>query len=92
MTAEAPSTPAQKTAPAPPEKQEEWNRACKRVGVKVPLYEGTKHTTATALAEGGIQPLVLKALGGWRDSKSVERYAQPKATRAAIIRHLPRES
>lgn len=72
--------------------RQEWNRACKRVGVKVPLYEGTKHTTATALAEGGIQPLVLKALGGWRDSKSVERYAQPKATRAAINRHLPRAS
>ena len=72
--------------------RQEWNRACKCVGVRISLYEGTKHTTATALAEGGIQPLVLKALGGWKDSKSVERYARPKATRAAIVRALPGRS
>ena len=40
---------------------------------------------ATALAEGGIQPLVLKALGGWKDSKSVEKYAKPRATRALVL-------
>ncbi len=72
--------------------RQEWNRACKCVGVRISLYEGTKHTTATALAEGGIEPLVLKALGGWKDSKSVERYARPKATRAAIVRALPGRS
>jgi integrase len=70
--------------------RKEWRRACKKVGVDISLYQGTKHSTATALAQGGIQPLVLKALGGWKDSKSVERYAKPEATRAAIISHLPR--
>ena len=69
--------------------RQEWNRACGRLGLKIPLYQGTKHSTATALAEGGIQPLVLKALGGWKDSKSVEKYAKPRATRAAIVRALP---
>jgi hypothetical protein len=69
--------------------RQEWNHACARVGVSIPFYQGTKHPTATALAQGGIQPLVLKALGGWKDSKSIERYAKPEATRAAIVRHLP---
>lgn len=55
----------------------------------MPLYQGTMHTTATALAEGGIQPLVLKALGGWKESNSLEQYAKPQATRDAIVRHLP---
>lgn len=65
--------------------RKEWMRACGKVGVSIALYEGTKHSTATALAEGGIQPLVLKALGGWKDSKSVERYAKPRATRAIVL-------
>jgi hypothetical protein len=65
--------------------RKQWLDACKTVGVQIPLYEGTKHSTATALAEGGIQPLVLKALGGWKDSKSVEKYAKPRATRAIVL-------
>ena len=69
--------------------RQEWRRACVQVGVSIPLYQGTKHSTASALAEGGIEPLILTALGGWRDSKSVERYAKPRATRDAIVRHLP---
>lgn len=69
--------------------RQEWNRVCESLGLSVSFYEGTKHSTATALAEGGIQPLVLQALGGWKDSKSVEKYAKPKATRAAIVRALP---
>jgi integrase len=63
----------------------QWRDACETVGVRISLYEGTKHSTATALAEGGIQPLVLKALGGWKDSKSVEKYAKPRATRAIVL-------
>jgi len=70
--------------------RKEWLRACEKVGVRIPLYQGTKHSTATALAEGGLSTLLLKALGGWKDAKSVERYAKPKAHRAALVRALNR--
>ncbi len=63
----------------------QWNAACKEAGVRVKLYEGTKHSTATALAEGGMSPLVLKALGGWQNLKSVEKYAKPRVTRALVL-------
>ena len=65
--------------------RKQWLDGCTIAGVQISLYEGTKHSTATALAEGGIQPLVLKALGGWKDSKSIEKYAKPRATRAIVL-------
>ena len=65
--------------------RQQWMDACAEVGVRISFYEGTKHSTATALAEGGLSPLVLKALGGWKDSKSVEKYAKPRATRAIVL-------
>ena len=56
--------------------RQEWNRACVTAKVPhIPLYQGTKHTTATALAEGGIGVYALKALGGWKDSRSAELIA-----------------
>ena len=78
---------AKRWTPDPMEKQ--WNRACDAVGVSIPLYQGTKHSTATALTAGGLPPLVLKALGGWKSWSSIERYANPKATRAALRRVIP---
>ena len=70
--------------------RQEWNRACVTAKVPhIPLYQGTKHTTATALAEGGIGVYALKALGGWKDSRSAEHYLHAAPNRAAIVKHLP---
>jgi len=80
--------PEKRWTPDPMRK--EWLRACEKVGVRIPLYQGTKHSTATALAEGGLSTLVLKALGGWKDAKSAERCAKPEAHRAALVRALNR--
>jgi hypothetical protein len=33
--------------------REEWNRAAETVGVRVKMYEGTKHTSATEAVRGG---------------------------------------
>jgi integrase len=66
-----------------------WRRACRDAGVPhIPLYQGTKHTTATALAEGGIGVYVLKALGGWKDARSAEKYLHVSPAREAIVQHL----
>ncbi len=65
--------------------RQHWNKACKIVGVRICMYQGTKHSTATALAEGGLSPLILQALGGWKDASSIKRYAKPRATRAAVL-------
>ena len=67
----------------------EWKRACEKANVPhIPLYQVTKHTTATALAEGGIGVYVLKALGGWKDSRSAEKYLHVSPAREDIVQHL----
>jgi hypothetical protein len=42
----------------------------------VPLYEGTKHSTATHLKALGADDRLLAQLVGRRDARSVEKYAK----------------
>ena len=56
--------------------REEWNRAAEKVGVRVKMYEGTKHTSATeALRSGRRMEEIQKAIGH-KDRRSTERYAK----------------
>jgi site-specific recombinase XerD len=53
-----------------------WYKACDQVGVKVSLYTGTKHSTATELRRQGIPLDVIQRLCGHRDARSTEVYAK----------------
>jgi len=55
-----------------------WERACREIGLApmISLYEGTKHTFATAAKERGIEDRLLQRYLGHRDRRSVERYAR----------------
>ena len=55
---------------------EEWTRACDQVGVKVRLYEGTKHSFGTRLREEGVDLDAIKDVMGHADRRSTERYAR----------------
>jgi len=58
--------------------RESWLRACRSAGVPaIGLYEGTKHTAASAMLErsGGNLEAVAKMLGH-SDSRTTRRYAQ----------------
>ena len=55
----------------------EWKRAAKRAGYpSIALYEGTKHSTATALRRAGVALDIIQAAAGHKDRRSTERYAQ----------------
>jgi hypothetical protein len=54
----------------------EWNRAAEKIGVRVRMYEGTKHSSATAwLAQGSSLQMIQRMLRH-ADSRSTERYAK----------------
>jgi len=63
-----------------------WLDACKKVGVKVGLYEGTKHTLGTALKALGADDRVIAELFGHSDPRSVQYYAkvQSQTVRSAV--------
>ena len=66
-----------------------WNDAAAAVGLKgVALYEGTKHTLATALAEAGVTDATIAALLGHSDERSVRPYRKirPSAVRGALAK------
>jgi integrase len=64
---------------------EEWRRACDKVGVRVKLYEGTKHTFASEAAQRVPLKHVQDFLGH-ADIRSTERYA--KLQSAALVHVL----
>lgn len=53
-----------------------WYKACEKVGVRVSLYTGTKHSTATELRRQGVPLDVIQKLCGHRDPRSTEIYAK----------------
>jgi len=53
-----------------------WIKACDRVGVKVSLYAGTKHTFATDAAARGVSERALQTFLGHADVRSTRRYAR----------------
>lgn len=66
--------------------RESWMRGCKTAGVSVGLYEGTKHSGATALlGRTGDLELVRQVLRH-RDLRSTQRYARVQS--AAIVEVL----
>lgn len=57
--------------------RDEWRSAGARVGVPdVRLYEGTKHSTLTALRSAGVPLDVVQRAARHKDRRTTERYAQ----------------
>ncbi|HME71544.1 MAG TPA: site-specific integrase [Myxococcota bacterium] len=55
-----------------------WEAACAAVGLETPIsiYEGCKHTFATAAKARGVEDRLLQRFLGHKDRRSVERYAR----------------
>ena len=53
-----------------------WTRAARQVGVEARLYEGTKHSSATAARRRGVALEVIQHALGHADVRSTERYAR----------------
>jgi integrase len=56
-----------------------WQAACRKVSVKARLYEGTKHSFATAAKARGVGDRELRDYLGHRDGRSTEGYAKLSA-------------
>jgi site-specific recombinase XerD len=69
-----------------------WNgyKACEQVGVRVSLYNGTKHSTATGLRRQGVPLDVTQKICGHRDPRSTEVYA--KLADQALVEAIRRPS
>jgi integrase len=62
---------------APTAMRREWHDACERAGVPhVKLYEGARHSAATAWKRQGADDRTIQAILGHTDGRSVERYAR----------------
>jgi integrase len=57
---------------------------CKRVGVKFTPHMA-RHSFATWLANEGVSPLEIMEAGGWKDHKSVLRYAKMDPSRIRSV-------
>ena len=54
-----------------------WRRTCKKLGIEgVPLYPGTRHSSAVALKESGVSTEDIKRGTGHSTNKAFERYLQ----------------
>jgi len=52
-----------------------WDRACKELGIEgVPLYRGTKHSSATALCDAGYSREDVKQVTGHSTNEAFDRY------------------
>lgn len=56
--------------------REAWGRATKIVGVRVSLYEGTKHCMASDALKRGVPERTIQAFLGHADPRSTRRYAK----------------
>jgi len=66
--------------------EREWKRACARAGVAyLPLQQGTRHSTLTTLGQT-LPERVLRAFSRHKDSRSLDHYSKPRATRGALVR------
>ncbi|OQC29188.1 MAG: Phage integrase family protein [Deltaproteobacteria bacterium ADurb.Bin072] len=52
-----------------------WKEACKKVGVQISLYEGTKHSTAQGYLDAGYSYEQLQIITDHASKESVKRYA-----------------
>lgn len=62
--------------------EDEWNRACTKVGIQINLYNGTKHTCATEILQRAPKH-VVQALLGHADLRSVDYYGRVNTTTLA---------
>jgi integrase len=70
---------------------DEWRKAARTAGIPgVSLYEGTKHSTATALRRAGVPLDVIQRAAGHKDPRSTERYAQ--LANQAVVEALRRRN
>ena len=69
---------------------QQWKAACKAAGVPyVPIGQGTRHCTFTAMAASGLSERILRAHTRHRDSRSLNSYAKlAGAPPGAIVRAL----
>jgi len=56
--------------------RDEWLRACEKAGIRVKLYEGTKHAMASSAVRRGVDLKRVKDALGHADIRSTERYAK----------------
>lgn len=63
--------------------REEWQRACREVGVRCQMYEGTKHSFATELVERGVDLGLVQRFLGHADRRSTDAYTH-RATAALV--------
>jgi hypothetical protein len=67
-----------------------WMTACRKVGVEINLYNGTKHSLGAALEKDGVDDRVLAEVFGHSDPKSVIPYSEDQTeTARAALAHLP---
>ena len=52
-----------------------WHQAATAAGLRSFTFHDLKHHGATVALDGGASDRVLMALGGWKNSKQIERYA-----------------
>ena len=65
----------------------QWRKACEEADVPgISLYQGTKHTTGTALHEAGVQDRTIADFFGHADARSVVPYT--KVRPQAVVRAL----
>jgi len=53
-----------------------WESACAQIGVRIALYQGTKHTMATEAIRRGVSERSLQAFLGHADVRSTRKYAR----------------
>jgi integrase len=70
--------------------REVWNTAAAAVGVRVKMYEGTKHSSATAWRSNGMSLEVVRRMLRHRDARSTERYG--KLADGALVEAFKRSS
>jgi len=56
--------------------RQEWNRAARSLGIHARMYEGTKHSSASAAARRGVRLEVIQQALGHADPRSTARYAR----------------
>jgi integrase len=52
-----------------------WNRATEKLGIKITLYEGTRHSVASQAVNRGVDHRIVGKFLGHQNPKQTERYA-----------------
>lgn len=55
-----------------------WNRAAKKLGIKVSPYQGTRHSLASQLINNGVSDITVQQILGHKTPEMMHRYAKFK--------------